>query len=334
MDTLRIDDLQPHPFNVKVYGKIDWALPVNKEFLQSIKDFGIRQPITYTRLSFDDGKSYGNYIVSGHRRWEAAKKIGLAKVPVHIWGNSTGLKDAASLLAAELYVVDANRQRVKTAEQKAREFKELKRIEAALAEARMKSGRKANPKENFPQGGECPSGKTRYASIEDLQEAEKPSKPIRVYHCRKCDGYHCDKRQEQARDKAAEVLGLSGKTAEKLEKLVDEKDAGNQKAAAALAEIDAKKGRGVDAAYRSVVQPKPPKNPEVVQAQKKCAEELQTWLKTSGLDADVVRSKSDEEFHVTLHGLSVSPSGMQPLDTSARPVPEHGICTWMEGAST
>jgi hypothetical protein len=38
---------------------------------------------------------------------------------------------------------------VKTLEQKAREFKELKRIEAALAKERMLAGKKIDPGKNF-----------------------------------------------------------------------------------------------------------------------------------------------------------------------------------------
>lgn len=40
----------------------------------------------------------------------------------------------------ERLIIEANRQRVKTPEQKAREFKELKRIEKALAKERRESG--------------------------------------------------------------------------------------------------------------------------------------------------------------------------------------------------
>ena len=85
---------------------------------------------------------------------------------------------------------------------------------------------------------------------------------------------------------------------------MEAKDAGSAEAAAALAEIDAKKGRGVDAAYRAVIQPKPPKDPELVQAHEKSARELKAMLKTNGMDADVFRSRSDGEFHVTLRGLT------------------------------
>ena len=61
----------------------------------------------------------------------------------------------------------------------------------------------------------------------------------------------------KARDKAAAAIGLSGKTAEKLEAIVKAADAGDTAAVDALAEIDRKKGIGIDSAYRNVVQPAP-----------------------------------------------------------------------------
>src|SRR5688500_2590880 len=41
----------------------------------SLKEFGFRQPIVVDR---------GGVIVVGHTRWKAAKKLGLAQVPVHV----------------------------------------------------------------------------------------------------------------------------------------------------------------------------------------------------------------------------------------------------------
>jgi len=41
----------------------------------SLKEFGFRQPIV---IDADD------VIIVGHTRWKAAKKLGLAKVPVHV----------------------------------------------------------------------------------------------------------------------------------------------------------------------------------------------------------------------------------------------------------
>ena len=58
-DNKKTDELLPHPFNVKVYDAVNWKTDVDAAFLKSIQDYGIRQPIVYARLSFDDGKSSG-----------------------------------------------------------------------------------------------------------------------------------------------------------------------------------------------------------------------------------------------------------------------------------
>ena len=46
----------------------------------SIKEFGFRQPIVVDS---------GNVIVAGHTRYEAAKRLGLKTIPVHVAGNLT-----------------------------------------------------------------------------------------------------------------------------------------------------------------------------------------------------------------------------------------------------
>lgn len=150
-DNKKTDELLPHPFNVKVYDAVNWKTDVDAAFLKSIQDYGIRQPIVYARLSFDDGKSFGNYILSGHRRWEAAKKIGLQTVPANMWGNAVGLRDADSLSQAELYIIDANRQRVKSGVEIKKEVRELLRLEVPLAKARERAG-KADPATKRHQG--------------------------------------------------------------------------------------------------------------------------------------------------------------------------------------
>lgn len=65
-----IDSIKPYPNNPRVIP--DQAVAAVAE---SIKQFGFRQPIV------TDG---ARVIVVGHTRWQAAKKLGLAEVPVHV----------------------------------------------------------------------------------------------------------------------------------------------------------------------------------------------------------------------------------------------------------
>src|SRR6266404_411316 len=82
----KVDDLCAHPLNEQVYG----PAKLDEKFLKSIRDFGILEPLLVARLSFD-GANYLNYILSGHRRFAAAQKIGLKKVPIRWWSLDEGV---------------------------------------------------------------------------------------------------------------------------------------------------------------------------------------------------------------------------------------------------
>ena len=71
--TAAIDTIKPSPENDGIYGVIDPSHPELIDLVNDIIHEGIREPI---QLSSD------NYIVSGHRRYAAAKEAGLDEVPV------------------------------------------------------------------------------------------------------------------------------------------------------------------------------------------------------------------------------------------------------------
>jgi DNA modification methylase len=71
-----IDQVQPYPGNPRINDDAIDAVAA------SLREFGFRQPIVV------DSE---NVIIVGHTRWKAAKKLGLAKVPVHV---ATDLSDA------------------------------------------------------------------------------------------------------------------------------------------------------------------------------------------------------------------------------------------------
>jgi DNA modification methylase len=64
-----IDDIRPYEANPRVNDQAVEAVAV------SLREYGFRQPIVIDA----DG-----VIIVGHTRWKAAKKLGLAKVPVHV----------------------------------------------------------------------------------------------------------------------------------------------------------------------------------------------------------------------------------------------------------
>ena len=148
MNTMRTAELVSHPLNRRVYG----SLETDSDFLESIERFGIREPIVYHPLSYDGGKTFHNVIVSGHRRFLAARTLKIDSVPVTLaFPDHAPICEQEHLVAVERLVIEMNRQRVKTYEQVAREFDELLRIETALASDRQKSGVK-NLGKNFPAG--------------------------------------------------------------------------------------------------------------------------------------------------------------------------------------
>jgi DNA modification methylase len=65
----KIDDIKPYERNPRINDKAVDAVA------GSLSEFGFRQPIVVD----EDG-----VIIAGHTRWKAAKKLGLAKVPVHV----------------------------------------------------------------------------------------------------------------------------------------------------------------------------------------------------------------------------------------------------------
>jgi hypothetical protein len=198
--------------------------------------------------------------LAGHRRWEACTAIAQGRpdkdfrIPATIFGGSD--------FQAEQLIIESNRQRVKTPEQKAREFRELKRIEAALAKERMLAGKKVDPKENLPGGS-----------------------------------------KGQARDKAAETVGMSGRTAEKLSAIVQKADGGDSKARAALDAVNEEK-MSVDAAYRKVAAPEPRRDAAVIKRDERTARDFNWQCKAHALDAEVFRSEHEGRFRLTMNKLT------------------------------
>jgi ParB-like chromosome segregation protein Spo0J/protein gp37 len=114
-----LKDLKPHPLNAEIYGS-----GVDPQLVESIKEHGILEPLVIDR---------SDRIISGHRRYEAAKLAGLNTVPVTV----LKLTDEADIIMA---LIEANRQRTKTNEQEAREAACLFQVESEKASLRRAKG--------------------------------------------------------------------------------------------------------------------------------------------------------------------------------------------------
>lgn len=121
-------NLHPHELNAAIYGTDDLPL----EFLRSIEMFGVLTPL----VVLEDGT-----IISGHRRWLAAKQTKQSSIPIRVVVMTDEL-DIAQML------IESNRQRDKTFSQKMREAEVLRNIEAERARKRQENqdfGRNVEP---------------------------------------------------------------------------------------------------------------------------------------------------------------------------------------------
>lgn len=145
----RPEELRPHPENEEIYDDRDLTAETDAGFLESIREKGVLTPVIVDQ---------NNQIISGHRRVEAAKQVGLETVPVTVREFDSDLERLEQL-------VDLNRQREKTFSQKLREAEVLERVERERAKRRQ--GTRTDIVENSPPGSDTDApddtefGKTR-----------------------------------------------------------------------------------------------------------------------------------------------------------------------------
>lgn len=161
------NDLKNHETNIGLYGD-----KPDQEFIEKVAKHGITTPLTILP---------DNTVVCGHRRRQAALINKMKSVPVFVRHDLTDPLDIQELLVLD------NAQRVKTTEQKAREYKLLKEIEAERAKERQGTS----------TGGADPQLR---GNSPKLKKSGKKGK---------------------SGDIAAEKVGMSSKTAEKAAEIVD-----------------------------------------------------------------------------------------------------------------
>jgi hypothetical protein len=108
---LDVDEIMPAPENDKIYRPVDPKDPAILELSDSIRTLGFRGSIIVSR----DG-----YILSGHRRYVAAKLAGLTEIPCTIENIKRRIRTGVNhefVKRLEMY----NRQREKTLDEKLRE---------------------------------------------------------------------------------------------------------------------------------------------------------------------------------------------------------------------
>jgi hypothetical protein len=123
---VKITDLVPSQFSTGIYSPNP-----PEDLIESIRINGVLARIWI---------SPDNTIISGHRRVEACKRLGIAEVEAEVREYSDSL------------VIESNRYRDKTWEERLKEAAALEKIEKTEAEKREKAGKKLDPAQNFAQG--------------------------------------------------------------------------------------------------------------------------------------------------------------------------------------
>lgn len=120
---IRVDRIHPSPENALLYRSVDPRDPDVQALAESIREYGVREPLVLTE---------DLYILSGHRRWMAARLAGLSHVPCRI--KSLRYHDCTEDEIVRL-LREHNRQRVKTVDEMLRE--EVVSVDPDLAYARL-----------------------------------------------------------------------------------------------------------------------------------------------------------------------------------------------------
>lgn len=105
---LRVGDIRPSPENDALYRPVNEADPQIVRLSESIAEHGVQEPLLITR---------DHWIISGHRRYVAAKGAGLETVPCRM----TPIYREADHEQFMTLLKECNRQRVKSFDEKLRE---------------------------------------------------------------------------------------------------------------------------------------------------------------------------------------------------------------------
>ena len=108
ISTRSVSELRPSPENDRLYRPVDPTDPDVKALAESVRKHGIKEPLVVTQ----DG-----YLLSGHRRWMAARIAGLKEVPCRV----EPIRRTDDIDRFIVLLREYNRQRVKSFDERLRE---------------------------------------------------------------------------------------------------------------------------------------------------------------------------------------------------------------------
>jgi ParB/RepB/Spo0J family partition protein len=117
-------ELSAHPKNREIYGDTESSDDIDDNFVESVSENGVIEPLVATT---------DKQIISGHRRWIAAKTTDVETVPVRTCEFDDDLAEREAL-------IEFNRQREKTSGQIVNEFEEMLEIEKKRGKEKMSKG--------------------------------------------------------------------------------------------------------------------------------------------------------------------------------------------------
>jgi hypothetical protein len=130
VELVRLDSLQPHPENSKLYSDNDRPEEDLQALQESVKTHGLWPGFLQIHAS--------GVILDGHRRVRIALALGIEEATVT---RQLDLPEDISDWQVLRFLLDGNAQRIKSNEEKLREFAMRKVIETAAAKERMEAGK-------------------------------------------------------------------------------------------------------------------------------------------------------------------------------------------------
>ncbi len=186
IEQIDINLLQPHPRNVSIYGFNEDI----SELAKKIQEKG--------KLDYNIVITQNNRIISGHRRWQAAKSLGWSTIPVERRTYADELEELEALLIANVY-------RDKTTAQRGREYEVW--LEVYKEKAKQSQGNRPTKLDEI---------QTNNAYFQPNLTESSPQKTKKITSTSNASK---KKPVSQSRNQAANDAGLKATTADKVVKV-------------------------------------------------------------------------------------------------------------------